>query len=163
MGARGTAGYMAPEVYFKSLGGASHKYDVYSYGMMVLEMTGASKNNNASHKSTSEAYFPDWTYKQVEAGDSLGVNGVTSEEEEELARKMVTVSLWCIQSGPSDRPSIGKVVEMLEGTLESLQVPPRRFWSSPTRPAQDTSPLPTQSSTSNRLSTVQSVGEIFSS
>ncbi|KAJ9562085.1 hypothetical protein OSB04_007245 [Centaurea solstitialis] len=162
MGARGTAGYMAPEVYFKSLGGASHKSDVYSYGMMVLEMTGASKNNNASPKSKSEAYFPDWIYNQVEAGDNLGVNGVTSEEEEELARKMVTVSLWCIQSGPSDRPSISKVVEMLEGSLESLQVPPRRFWSSPTRPAQDTSPLPTQSS-SNRLSTVQSVVENFSS
>ncbi|KAJ0687948.1 putative glycerophosphodiester phosphodiesterase, protein kinase RLK-Pelle-LRK10L-2 family [Helianthus annuus] len=60
MGARGTAGYMAPEVFFKSLGGASHKSDVYSYGMMVLEMTGARKHNNTSVNSTSEAYFPDW-------------------------------------------------------------------------------------------------------
>ncbi|PWA45350.1 concanavalin A-like lectin/glucanase domain-containing protein [Artemisia annua] len=38
-------------------------------------------------------------------------------KEDELARKMVTVSLWCIQSNPSDRPSISKVVEMLEGSF----------------------------------------------
>ncbi|KAJ9562082.1 hypothetical protein OSB04_007242 [Centaurea solstitialis] len=145
IGGRGTAGYMAPEVFLKSLGGASHKSDVYSYGMMVLEMTGT-HNNNTNVTSTSEAYFPDWIYKQVEARDNLGVNGVTSEEEEELARKMVIVSLWCIQSDPLDRPSISKVVEMLEGNFQSLQVPPRRFWSSPTRLAQGTPSSLTQSS-----------------
>ncbi|KAJ9562118.1 hypothetical protein OSB04_007278 [Centaurea solstitialis] len=131
MGARGTVGYMAPEVFFKSLGGASHKSDVYSYGMMVLEMTGACKNINANVTSTSETYFPDCIYKQIESGNNLGINGVTSKEEEELARKMVTTSLWCIQYDLSDRPSISKVVEMLEGSSQSLQVPPKRFWSSP--------------------------------
>ncbi|VVA93322.1 unnamed protein product [Arabis nemorensis] len=39
--ARGTIGYIAPEVFSKSFGGASHKSDVYSYGMVVLEMIGA--------------------------------------------------------------------------------------------------------------------------
>ncbi|KAJ0753885.1 putative glycerophosphodiester phosphodiesterase, protein kinase RLK-Pelle-LRK10L-2 family [Helianthus annuus] len=127
MGVRGTAGYMAPEVFCRSFGGASHKSDVYSYGMLVLDMAGARKYNNSSSTSSSEAYFPDWIYKQV--GD---------EEEEELARKMMIVSLWCIQSDPSDRPSIDKVVEMLEGSFESLQVPTRRFESSPAWPFQDT-------------------------
>ncbi|KAI3669635.1 hypothetical protein L6452_40943 [Arctium lappa] len=160
MGARGTAGYMAPEVFLKSLGGASHKSDVYSYGMMVLEMTGARKNNNVGPTSASEAYFPDWIYNQVEAGDiNLGINGVMSEEEDELARKMVTVSLWCIQSDPSDRPSISKVVEMLEGSLESLQVPPRRFWSFPTRPAQGTTPSATLTLTSSERPITMQVAE----
>ncbi|KAJ0873548.1 putative glycerophosphodiester phosphodiesterase, protein kinase RLK-Pelle-LRK10L-2 family [Helianthus annuus] len=138
MGARGTAGYMAPEVFISSLGGASHKSDVYSYGMMILEMTGARKHTNARRTSASEEYFPDWIYKQVEVGGNLGDNGVTTEVEDELARKMMMVSLWCIQSNPSDRPSISKVVEMLEGSIESLQVPPRRFESSPSRPFQGT-------------------------
>ncbi|KAM0062914.1 putative glycerophosphodiester phosphodiesterase, protein kinase RLK-Pelle-LRK10L-2 family [Helianthus debilis subsp. tardiflorus] len=137
MGARGTSRYMAPEVFFKSLGGASHKSDVYSYGMMVLEMTGALKHNT-SRTSTSEAYFPDLVYKQVEVGGDLGDYRVTTEEEEELARKMMIVSLWCIQSNPSDRPSISKVVEMLEGSFELLQVPPRHFKPSPARPFQRT-------------------------
>ncbi|KAI3761027.1 hypothetical protein L1987_51432 [Smallanthus sonchifolius] len=156
MGARGTAGYMAPEVFFRSLGGASHKSDVYSYGMMVLEMTGARKHNNAKRTSTSEEYFPDWIYKQVEVGGNLGDNGVTTEEEDRLARKMMMmVSLWCIQPNPLDRPSISKVVEMLEGSFESLQVPPRHFESSPARPFQSTLTSFMQSSSDERVSTGQ--------
>ncbi|XP_071705168.1 LEAF RUST 10 DISEASE-RESISTANCEUS RECEPTOR-LIKE PROTEIN KINASE-like 2.1 [Rutidosis leptorrhynchoides] len=150
-GARGTAGYMAPEVFFKSLGGASHKSDVYSYGMMVLEMTGARKKNNAIGISTSEAYFPDWVYKQVESVVNLEDYGVITKEDNELARKMMIVSLWCIQSDPSDRPSIGKVVEMLDGSFVSLQVPPKCFWSSPSGPAQNYSPC---SSSNERLLSV---------
>ncbi|KAJ0507491.1 putative glycerophosphodiester phosphodiesterase, protein kinase RLK-Pelle-LRK10L-2 family [Helianthus annuus] len=155
LGARGTAGYMAPEVFISSLGGSSHKSDVYSYGMMILEMTGARKHNNARKTSTTESYFPDWIYKQVEVGGNLGDNGVTTEEDDELARKMMMVSLWCIRIDPLDRPSISKVMEMLEGSFESLQVPPRRFESSPARPFQDTSLSSTQSSSSEKVPAVQ--------
>ncbi|XP_048318202.2 LEAF RUST 10 DISEASE-RESISTANCE LOCUS RECEPTOR-LIKE PROTEIN KINASE-like 2.4 [Ziziphus jujuba] len=34
--ARGTIGYIAPEVFCREFGGVSHKSDVYSYGMLVL-------------------------------------------------------------------------------------------------------------------------------
>nr|XP_043614756.1 LEAF RUST 10 DISEASE-RESISTANCE LOCUS RECEPTOR-LIKE PROTEIN KINASE-like 2.4 isoform X2 [Erigeron canadensis] len=163
MGARGTAGYMAPEVFFRSLGGASHKSDVYSYGMMVLEMTGVRKRNNANMTSSNDGVFPEWIYKQVEAAGNLEDYGVTTEEEEKLARKMMILSLWCIQSDPSARPSTSKVVEMLEGSFESLQVPPRHFRSFPTKPPEGASPLATQSSTSERLLTMQTAGEDFSS
>ncbi|CAH1429885.1 unnamed protein product [Lactuca virosa] len=161
-GARGTAGYMAPEVFFKSFGGASHKSDVYSYGMMVFEMTGVRKKKSSNTTSTSEAYFPDWIYKHVEGGENLGVDGVTTEEEEQLVRKMVIVSLWCIQSDPSDRPSITNVVEMLEGSLESLKVPPKRFWSPRKRPTHDTSSSATKNSSSERV-LMQPAGEYLSS
>ncbi|CAJ1977499.1 unnamed protein product [Sphenostylis stenocarpa] len=43
-GARGTAGYIAPEVFSRNFGVVSHKSDVYSYGMMILEMIGGRKN-----------------------------------------------------------------------------------------------------------------------
>ena len=42
-----------------------------------------------------------------------------------LSRKMILVSLWCIQTNPLDRSSISKVIEMLEGRFEILQIPPR--------------------------------------
>ncbi|CAI9261875.1 unnamed protein product [Lactuca saligna] len=152
-GARGTAGYMAPEVFLKRLGGASHKSDVYSFGMMVLEMTGACKENIASTTDMSVIYFPDTIYKKLEDGENVEVDGVTTEEEEELAKKMVMVSLWCIQSDPSDRPSISKVVEMLEGSFQSLHVPTKRFWSSPTRYSQGTSASTTLDSSHERVLT----------
>ncbi|PHU01965.1 hypothetical protein BC332_27216 [Capsicum chinense] len=38
LGPRGTISYTAPEMVCRNLGGVSHKSDVYSYGMMVLEM-----------------------------------------------------------------------------------------------------------------------------
>nr|DAD31848.1 TPA_asm: hypothetical protein HUJ06_010699 [Nelumbo nucifera] len=138
-GARGTAGYIAPEIFCRNFGGVSHKADVYSYGMMVLEMVGGRKNIDVGAENTSEIYFPHWIYKRLRLDEDLGLCGDITEEEEEIARKMSIVGLWCIQTDPSSRPSMGKVVEMLEGSLNSLQIPPKPFLSSPSR-ARSTSP-----------------------
>ncbi|KAF9606451.1 hypothetical protein IFM89_025281 [Coptis chinensis] len=62
VGARGTIGYIAPEVYCRNFGGVSHKSDVYSYGMMVFEMIGGRKNINAKVENMSEIYFPQWVF-----------------------------------------------------------------------------------------------------
>ncbi|CAH8361135.1 unnamed protein product [Eruca vesicaria subsp. sativa] len=128
--ARGTIGYIAPEVFSKSLGGVSHKSDVYSYGMVVLEIAGAKNReipeNSRSNSSSSSIYFPDWIYKDLEREDSMTLFGdKVTEEEDKIVKKMVLVGLWCIQTNPSDRPSMSKVVEMLEGSLEALHIPPK--------------------------------------
>ncbi|GLT61966.1 hypothetical protein SLA2020_346360 [Shorea laevis] len=36
--ARGTPGYIAPELFYKNIGGVSYKADVYSFGMLLMEM-----------------------------------------------------------------------------------------------------------------------------
>ena len=36
--ARGTLGYIAPELFYKNIGGVSYKADVYSFGMLLMEM-----------------------------------------------------------------------------------------------------------------------------
>ncbi|XP_048328945.1 LEAF RUST 10 DISEASE-RESISTANCE LOCUS RECEPTOR-LIKE PROTEIN KINASE-like 2.4 isoform X2 [Ziziphus jujuba] len=128
--ARGTIGYIAPEVFNRNFGGVSHKSDVYSYGMMILEMVGGRKNIKVGVSNTSEIYFPHWIYKNLEQGTVLGLlHGVVTAEEDEIARKMVLVGLWCIQTNPLDRPSMKKVIEMLEGSLEALHIPPKPFLS----------------------------------
>ncbi|CAL5419212.1 unnamed protein product [Camellia sinensis] len=139
LGARGTAGYIAPEVFCRNIGGVSHKSDVYSYGMMVLEMVGGRKNIDVEVDRTSEIYFPHWIYKRLELDEELGVHGIMNDEANESARKMIIVGLWCIQTDPLHRPSMSKVVEMLEGSVESLQVPPKPYLSSPPRSTPESS------------------------
>ncbi|TYG94424.1 hypothetical protein ES288_A11G187500v1 [Gossypium darwinii] len=131
--ARGTIGYIAPEVFCRNFGGVSYKSDVYSYGMMVLEMVGGRKNIDVGASQTSEVYFPSWIYKHLDQSMNLNLNGVIAEEEEEITRKLIIVSLWCIQSDPFDRPSMTKVIEMLQANVQSLIIPPRPFVSSPVR------------------------------
>ncbi|KAL1295927.1 hypothetical protein AAHE18_19G247200 [Arachis hypogaea] len=130
-GARGTAGYIAPEVFSRNFGAVSHKSDVYSYGMMVLEMVGRRKNIKAEVDVSSEIYFPHWIYNRLVSNQELDLQNIRNECDNEMVRKMTIVSLWCIQTNPSTRPSISKVVEMLEGSAELLQLPPKPYWFSP--------------------------------
>ena len=133
LGARGTIGYIAPEVFSRNFGGVSHKADVYSYGMMVLEMVGGRKNVDSRVSHSSEIYFPEYVYSRLVLDEDLGLEDVMSKEENEIARKMTLVGLWCIQTDPSQRPSMNKVMDMLEGSAEALEIPPRPFLCSPER------------------------------
>ena len=54
LGTRGTIGYMAPEVFNRAFSGVSYKSDVYSYGMLILEMIGGKKNYDSGGSCTSE-------------------------------------------------------------------------------------------------------------
>lgn len=135
-GMRGTPGYIAPEVFSRNFGGVSHKSDVYSYGMMVLEMVGGRREVVVEDDDMSSMQFPHSIYKQLVSNRNLGLRGTLNEEDKERVTKMVLVSFWCIQSDPSSRPSISKVLEMLEGNLESLEVPPKPFlFNHPKSPA----------------------------
>ncbi|KAE9589414.1 hypothetical protein Lal_00000171 [Lupinus albus] len=138
VGTRGTAGYIAPEVFSRNFGGVSHKSDVYSYGMMVLEMVGGRNNMNVEvedvdEECSSDLYFPHWIYKRLEVNQDLGLQIVQSESDKEMALKIIIVSLWCIQTDPKNRPTISKVVDMMERSLESLQIPPKPYLCSPLR------------------------------
>ncbi|CAI9276047.1 unnamed protein product [Lactuca saligna] len=130
---RGTPGYIAPEVYSRNFGQVSHKSDVYSYGMMILEMVGGKKNIEVGDNHTSEIYFPHWIYKKIELDEELGLRSNSSDKENEMARTMIIVGLWCIQTNPLNRPTITKAIEMLEGDLESLEIPPKPYLSSPSK------------------------------
>ncbi|KAF9606182.1 hypothetical protein IFM89_023637 [Coptis chinensis] len=130
VGARGTIGYIAPEVYCRNFGGVSHKSDVYSYGMMAFEMIGGRKNINTRVENMSEIYFPQWVYNHLKP--DFTIEG-SCEMFEETTKKMIVVALWCIQTHPADRPSMTKVVEMLEGNIEELDMPPSPFLHPPSQ------------------------------
>ncbi|KAG8493366.1 hypothetical protein CXB51_010934 [Gossypium anomalum] len=126
--ARGTMGYIAPEVLSRNFGNVSYKSDVYSFGMMLLEMVGGRKNIDVKVEHMSQVYFPEWVYNRLDKGEALGMS-IENEEHDKIAKKLTIVGLWCIQWYPVDRPSMNSVVQMLEGEVEHLTVPPNPFAS----------------------------------
>ncbi|KAF8017219.1 hypothetical protein BT93_H2418 [Corymbia citriodora subsp. variegata] len=116
--AKGTLGYMAPELFYKDIGGVSYKSDVYSFGMLLMEMAGRRKNVNANADQSSQIYFPLWIYDQLNKENEIEME--VAEVERGIIRKMVIVALWCIQLIPNDRPSMSRVLNMLEGNGDEL-------------------------------------------
>ncbi|EXC36756.1 putative receptor-like protein kinase [Morus notabilis] len=125
--ARGTMGYIAPEVFSRNFGNVSYKSDVYSFGMLLLEMVGGRKITNVTEDNTSQVYYPEWIYNLLEDGEDLRIR-IEEEGDSTIAKKLAIVGVWCIQWHPVDRPSMKVVVQMLQGG-ETLSMPPNPFAS----------------------------------
>ncbi|GER49819.1 receptor serine/threonine kinase [Striga asiatica] len=141
--ARGTVGYIAPEVFSRNFGRVSYKSDIYSFGMLLLDMVGGRRSfgggaHMGSSSSSSEIYFPEWMYEQLEKGEDLAIEIDKEEEERGIVRRLIIVGLWCIQWYPADRPSTKVVIQMLEG--ESMPImPPNPFAPSKSSPVSGSS------------------------
>ncbi|KAG6477940.1 rust resistance kinase Lr10-like [Zingiber officinale] len=128
---RGTIGYIAPELISRNFGIISDKSDVYSFGMLLMEMAGGRHNVDARAENTSQVYYPSWVYdKLVQLHVSESSHGIEEIVISEMERKLSMVGLWCIQIKSSSRPSMSSVIEMLEGDVNDLQMPPKPFFSS---------------------------------
>ncbi|XP_011010477.1 PREDICTED: probable receptor-like protein kinase At5g20050 [Populus euphratica] len=127
---RGTRGYLAPEWLLEHE--VSAKSDVYSYGMVVLEMIGGRRNvclvQNGNDKSQSKwQYFPKIVNQKMREGKLMEVVDYRLAEsggiDEREVRRLVFVAFWCIQERAQLRPSMGQVVEMLQGRVP-VEEPP---------------------------------------
>nr|CAD1842735.1 unnamed protein product [Ananas comosus var. bracteatus] len=125
---RGTTGYIAPELISRSFGVISHKSDVYSFGMLLMEMAGGRRNADPRAENSSQAYYPSWIYDRLTQPEISEIS--TTFDIAEGERKLCIVGLWCIQIRPSARPAMSKVIEMLEADVETLEMPPKPFFSS---------------------------------
>ncbi|XP_030460322.2 rust resistance kinase Lr10-like [Syzygium oleosum] len=126
--ARGTMGYIAPEVFSRNFGSVSSKSDVYSFGMLLLEMVGGRKNVDVNAKNMSQMYFPQWVYNHLHKGEELEIR-IREDGDPKIARKLAIIGLWCIHWYPADRPPMKAVVQMLEGE-ECPVMPKNPFVSS---------------------------------
>ncbi|KAG9455767.1 hypothetical protein H6P81_000275 [Aristolochia fimbriata] len=117
---RGTRGYLAPE--WITNYAISEKSDVYSFGMVLLEIIGGRKNYDPSEIS-EKAHFPTYAFKMMEEGKLRSIldSKLKFVDKEERVSTAIKVALWCIQEDMQLRPSMTKVVQMLEGLCE---VPP---------------------------------------
>ncbi|KAH6831787.1 hypothetical protein C2S53_011012 [Perilla frutescens var. hirtella] len=123
--ARGTMGYIAPELLSRTFGRVSYKSDVYSFGMLLLEMVGGRKNVDLK-ENNSQVYFPQWIYNHLNLGDDYWAH-IEEGDLSNIARKLTIIGLYCIQWYPADRPAMKVVVQMLEGDGSDLTIPPNPF------------------------------------
>lgn len=118
----GTNGYMAPE--YVMHGHLSVKADVFSFGVVMLELI--SGRRNSSHNLNVDGQnLLEWAYKLYKKGKSLEVldpSVVTTAVAEQVAL-CVQIALLCIQSDPSLRPTMHRVVVLLSRRPTSLEEP----------------------------------------
>ncbi|KAG2635412.1 hypothetical protein PVAP13_2NG353000 [Panicum virgatum] len=142
---RGTRGYLAPE--WISSAAISDRADVYSFGMVLLELIhgrknrGEQTNNNVAVVGSGEElsgwssaaaasmprgasgsgdeYFPMVALGLHEQGRHLDIVDARLEGrvDEAEAARAVRIALCCLHEDPAQRPSMAAVVRMLEGTV----------------------------------------------
>ncbi|KAL2556635.1 Protein kinase superfamily protein [Forsythia ovata] len=139
--ARGTIGYIAPEVFSRNFGNVSYKSDVYSFGMLLLEMVGGLKKNDNGGQDKSQVYFPEWIYNKLDQGEEIAIQ-IEKEGDDKIVRKLMIVGLWCIQWYPVERPSMKVVIQM----LESEEIP-----SMPSNPFTSTNGTNTAATTRGKI------------
>ncbi|KAF3776161.1 putative receptor-like protein kinase [Nymphaea thermarum] len=119
---RGTKGYLAPEWLLEN--GISEKCDIYSYGMVLLELVGGRRNVVAVRDGEGNSggrrwsIFPKIVMQKLREGKLMEVVDQrlpSSSVDERQVTTLVNVALWCIQEKPRLRPSMSLVVDMLQG------------------------------------------------
>ncbi|KAI3973142.1 hypothetical protein MKW92_004992 [Papaver armeniacum] len=121
---RGTRGYLAPE--WISGVAITPKADVYSYGKMLFEIISGKRNTGHISNDDKISYFPAWAATKMNEGDDI-ICLVDSRlkgnaDTLELTRAC-RVACWCIQDDETHRPSMGQVVQILEGNVEVNRPP----------------------------------------
>ncbi|KAK4587259.1 hypothetical protein RGQ29_024108 [Quercus rubra] len=128
--ATGTYGYMAPE--WLKVAPITAKVDVYSFGVMLLEIICARRHIERSRveeeSDKDDLLLSNWVLSCVVSGKLEMVVGHEPEVLSDFKRfeRMALVGLWCINPDPILRPSMKKVTQMLEGTME-VGIPPQVY------------------------------------
>lgn len=120
----GTYGYMSPE--YALDGFFSVKSDVFSFGVVVLEII-SGKRNTGFYNSEQALSLLGYAWKLWEEGKALDMMDqklhASSKPNEIL--KCINVGLLCVQEDPNDRPAMADVVIMLGSEAMNLATPKR--------------------------------------
>ncbi|XP_004134966.3 cysteine-rich receptor-like protein kinase 10 [Cucumis sativus] len=117
----GTYGYMAPE--YIAHGQFSIKSDVFSFGVLVLEIVSGQKNNCFSHGENTED-LTSFTWNNWRAGTSTNVIDSTLGVGSRIEMiRCIHIGLLCVQENVANRPTMASVVMMLSSSSLTLPIP----------------------------------------
>ncbi|XP_078159272.1 cysteine-rich receptor-like protein kinase 2 isoform X2 [Carex rostrata] len=122
-GLAGTFGYMAPEYIVH--GQLTEKADIYSYGVLLLEIITGRKNHNSVATSADGQSLMSliWQHFNLKSLVEMLDPALKEQCSEEEAGKLFHIGLLCAQASPSLRPPMWKVVEMLNKDWRQLPLP----------------------------------------
>ncbi|CDY47147.1 BnaA08g05360D [Brassica napus] len=111
----GTRGYMAPE--YAVRGKLTEKADVYSFGVLMIEVI-TGRRNNAFSQDASSILQTVWslygTSNLVQVVDQVLGDNFNKME----ASRLLEIGLLCVQAAFEQRPAMSAVVKMIKGSLE---------------------------------------------
>ncbi|XP_065876869.1 LRR receptor-like serine/threonine-protein kinase FEI 1 [Euphorbia lathyris] len=111
----GTFGYLAPE-YMQS-GRATEKTDVYSFGVLMLEVLSGKRPTDASfiEKGLNIVGWLNFLVTEDRQREIVDTNceGVQTESLDAL----LSVATQCVSSAPEERPTMHRVVQLLESEV----------------------------------------------
>ncbi|KAE8647666.1 putative receptor-like protein kinase At4g00960 [Cucumis sativus] len=117
----GTYGYMAPE--YLMHGQFSIKSDIFSFGVLILEIVSGKKNSCFRNGEKIED-LSSFAWKNWKAGTSKNVidSSLSVGSNVEML-KCIHIGLLCVQENAADRPTMATIVLMLSSMSLSLPVP----------------------------------------
>ncbi|KAI3413038.1 Protein kinase domain-containing protein [Psidium guajava] len=115
----GTNGYMAPE--YVMHGSLSKAADVFSFGVLVLELITGQRNNSFNLDVDAQNML-DWAYKMYKKGRSLEIvdPAVATSASADQVAMCIQIGLLCTQGDPHLRPTMSRVVVLLSKKPTSL-------------------------------------------
>ncbi|XP_010929305.1 cold-responsive protein kinase 1 isoform X2 [Elaeis guineensis] len=122
-GVAGTLGYTAPEYAIR--GELSEKADIYSFGVLAIEIISSRKNTDLS-LPTEMQYLPEYAWKLFERSSvidlvdpKLRTDGIVEKDVLQVCH----VAFLCLQPHPSLRPPMSEIVAMLTCKIEPMAAP----------------------------------------
>ncbi|CAL8139745.1 unnamed protein product [Prunus armeniaca] len=117
----GTYGYMSPE--YALYGHFSEKLDVFSFGVLLLEIV-SGKKNASFYRFENSRTLAGWAWELWKEGRGMEVIDESVREacEPHEALKCMHVGFLCVQEDPADRPTMSSVFLMLQGN-EAASLP----------------------------------------
>ncbi|KAK7347802.1 hypothetical protein VNO80_22341 [Phaseolus coccineus] len=121
----GTLGYTAPEYAIR--GELSEKADIYSFGVLVLEIISCRKNTDLTLPSEMQ-YLPEYAWKLYEKSMLMEIVDPKLREhgmEEKDVMQAFHVALSCLQPHADLRPAMSEIVALLTFKVEMVTAPMR--------------------------------------
>ncbi|MBA0598760.1 hypothetical protein Gorai_008507, partial [Gossypium raimondii] len=118
----GTYGYMSPE--YAMHGQFSVKSDVFSFGVLVLEIV-SGKRNSSFYRTDAADDLISYAWKQWKSGTPLELLDTVLKDNysrNEVIR-CIQIGLLCVQEDPAERPTMATIAMMLNSYSVTLPVP----------------------------------------